>query len=101
MSQSKSSLGRGSRRWKILTAKMRSEIATGERINACWLCGLSIDLDLHHYDRMSFTVDHRLSLEDHPELAETWSNLEPAHRSCNSKKGKGMETFPPTGSQIW
>jgi 5-methylcytosine-specific restriction endonuclease McrA len=50
---------------------------------------------------MSFTVDHRLSLEDHPELAETYSNLEPAHRSCNSKKGKGMETFPPTGSQIW
>jgi 5-methylcytosine-specific restriction endonuclease McrA len=80
---------------------MRAEMMNGTRPCVCWLCGEAIDLSLHHYDRRSFTADHKLSLEDYPELAEVYSNLEPAHRGCNSRKGKGMEQYPPTGTQIW
>lgn len=55
----------------------------------CWLCGQPIDYTLKHPHKGSFTADHILPLDSHPELAEDPGNIVAAHLSCNSSKGAG------------
>lgn len=55
----------------------------------CWLCGQPIDYSLPRGDKNSFTADHILPLETHPELAEDPGNIVAAHWGCNSSKGSG------------
>lgn len=92
-----SSDGRSSRAWKTLAAQLKVELPP-----ICHLCGGTIDLSLPHLDRMAWTLDHVLSLHDYPHLAMDPVNLRPAHRSCNSRKGKGQ---PPSqhinASRTW
>lgn len=53
----------------------------------CHLCGGHVDTSLHHYDRMSATLDHLVpqSATSAPDHSET--NLKTAHRICNSLRG--------------
>ena len=88
--------GRSTRNWKELCKRVRTEQAA-----VCWLCGKPIALTLHHYDKWAFTVDHKKSRETHPELAETYSNLAPSHKSCNSRKGVGLPQYEVKGSRVW
>lgn len=60
--------------------------------HVCHLCGMPIDMTLHHYDPMSFTVDHLIPISKDESKAEDLSNLRPAHKTCNSRKGN-RDTF--------
>jgi hypothetical protein len=35
------------------------------------------------------SVDHVLPVKTHPELCYSWTNVQPAHRCCNSSRGAG------------
>ena len=93
-----SSDGRSSRAWKALCSELRRELAP-----ICWICGRDIDLTLDPRHRMSWTLDHVLPMHTHPELAMDRTNLRPAHRSCNSRKGKdGTVVVQHTqSSRVW
>lgn len=66
--------GRQSRAWR----KLRSEVLAASSV--CWICG----------HPGADTVDHLVPLSLAPELAHERSNLAPAHRSCNSRKGQRL-----------
>ena len=52
----------------------------------CAICGMPIDYGLPAGDPMSFEVDEIVPVSlGGSEL--DWSNLQPAHRICNQKKG--------------
>jgi len=63
--------GRQSRAWR----KIRLQVLSASTV--CWICG---------HDGAD-TVDHLIPLSLRPDLAHELSNLAPAHRSCNSRKG--------------
>ncbi len=73
-----------------LRARMKAEGAP------CHLCGMSIDYSLPAGDPMSFEMDEvvpvsRLPLEERKSAACDPSNVRPAHRICNQRKGNRME----------
>jgi 5-methylcytosine-specific restriction endonuclease McrA len=63
--------GRMGHRWR----QIREQVLSAN--NVCHLCGVS----------GADTVDHIIPLSLAPELAHDLTNLRPAHRSCNSRKG--------------
>ena len=69
--------GRKGARWRRLRAQVL------ESSDVCWLCGKSTP--------PADTVDHVLPLSVYPELAHDLGNLRPAHKSCNSSKGAGLD----------
>jgi hypothetical protein len=77
--------GRKGRPWRRLRLEILNESDT------CWLCGLP----------GADTVDHRLPLSKHPELAHDRSNLSPAHKVCNSRKGASVNAAPLNKSRPW
>lgn len=67
----------------------------------CWLCGRPIDLGLPYTDRMSFTADH---ITPRALGGKLLGELRPAHRACNSRRGKRMsvEMIPkPKTTREW
>jgi 5-methylcytosine-specific restriction endonuclease McrA len=68
--------GRSGSTWRRLRAQIL------ESSDVCWLCGRN--------QPPADTVDHVLPLSIYPELAHDLSNLRPAHRTCNSRKGAGF-----------
>jgi 5-methylcytosine-specific restriction endonuclease McrA len=86
------SYGRTSRNFRLLAANLRRQR------RSCCLCGLPIDYDIEDpNDPGAFTVEHRLSRELYPWLAEDPANLDAAHKRCNSRKGAG-QAAPGLGS---
>jgi len=78
------SFGRTSQNFRRLAATVRSWRLP------CALCGQPIKYDaLDPNDPLAFTVDHKLSRELYPQLAEELGNLQPAHKKCNSAKHTG------------
>jgi 5-methylcytosine-specific restriction endonuclease McrA len=73
--------GRSGRPWRRLVALARRELPP-----VCHLCGGMIDMGLDHNDAMSWTLDHIRPLANGGS-PEDLSNVAPAHRRCNSKKG--------------
>lgn len=55
----------------------------------CAICGMPIDYDLPAGDPMSFEVDEIVPVSLGGNELD-WSNLQPAHRSCNQRKGNKM-----------
>lgn len=91
--------GRSSRKWKALCTRLKIE---WEPI--CWLCGEWIDRSLPTNDKYAWTLDHKMSLDEHPEIDPLdINNLAPAHRSCNGKKGARSYNHmeKPKGSRVW
>jgi 5-methylcytosine-specific restriction endonuclease McrA len=89
--------GRDGRSWRKFVALCKRELPP-----VCHLCGGMINMGLHHNDPMSWTIDHitPLALGGEP---ESLSNAAPAHRTCNSIKGK-KEKYQhkgPKQSRIW
>ena len=67
----------------------------------CWLCGHSIDYDLDWKHPMSFTADHIEAVANGGSMTGA---LAPAHRSCNSRRGKRAPTRPlekPKTTRDW
>lgn len=78
------SFGRTSANFRRLAATVRSWR------RPCALCGQPIKYDaVDPNDPLAFTADHILSREQYPQLAEELSNLQPAHKKCNSSKATG------------
>lgn len=85
--------GRKGSLWRRLSAQVRA------RRDPCYICRQPIDYtiaDHNHPD--AFTVDHRKSWANHPELRTDPGNLVAAHRRCNASKGQG-ETKHDLGMQ--
>lgn len=56
----------------------------------CWLCLEVIDLELHHYNRLSFELDHMYPVSEYPHLANDPQFFRPSHKKCNaSRKAHG------------
>lgn len=71
------------RTYRKKTAALKAHVKrTGE---PCWLCGQSIDLHLPYTHPMSFTADHVEAVANGGKLL---GELRPAHRRCNSSRGK-------------
>lgn len=79
--------------------KLRDEFyEAGKRLDAdpatrdqsvCWICKNRIDYDAAPGTTPdSHTLDHRIAVEDAPELQEDPSVFEHAHFSCNSSRGR-------------
>lgn len=92
--------GRSHRDWVKLKARAKEEMPW-----VCYLCGLPIDRWLPVNDVMGWTLDHIKSKQLYPELVHEWSNVAPAHRRCNSSKGKGQfkpgVVKKPKSSRVW
>ena len=65
-----------------------------ERPPVCWLCRKAIDITLPYRDPhtrrvngLSWSLDHVLPLDTHPELGLDPRNAQPAHFSCNASRG--------------
>lgn len=59
----------------------------------CWLCREGIDMQLtreYPNHRMAASVDHVVPLHSGGQEFDL-SNCRPAHRSCNSKRGRQMQ----------
>lgn len=87
---------RGGRAWRKLRLMV---LATSDR---CWLCG-KVRCEKGCCDRAN-TADHVLPFSTHPHLAMEPSNLKPAHRCCNSKRGDSppdvATSLDPT-TRVW
>lgn len=71
---------------------LRRRVRATER--TCYRCGQPIDWSIPHLDphtgtvnKWSGTLEHKLSLRDHPELAEDPGNCSASHWDCNHKAG--------------
>lgn len=74
--------------WKELRVKVFAAYGT-----VCWLCGEGIDMTLsstNPHDRMAPSVDHVVPLM-HGGTELDILNCRPAHRSCNSRRGREMQ----------
>lgn len=83
--------GRSTRRFRALSRNLKAQR------RPCCRCRQPIDYSLAWPDPSSFSVEHIKSWHDHPELREDPANLDAAHLSCNSSKGKG-EGKPTLGT---
>lgn len=81
------SKGRTGRPWRRAVAITRARVEAGE---GCIKCGQGIDLTLDPNHRMAFTADHIMPVHmlgpNDPLLVDP-TNLNPAHRACNSADG--------------
>jgi 5-methylcytosine-specific restriction endonuclease McrA len=73
---------RGGRPYRRLAQRLRREGVV------CWLCGLPIDVELRTPHPLSFSLDHLVPLSMGGDVASP-SNVAPAHRICNMKRGTG------------
>lgn len=67
----------------------------------CALCGKPIDYTLPYTHAMSFTADHIEAIANGGKML---GPLQPAHRSCNSRKGANQavkEVREPKPSRDW
>lgn len=64
----------------------------------CWLCGEAIDFDAPYTDRRSFTADHVDPLAVGGHIVGV---LKPAHRGCNSARGKGDKEKRIPTTRVW
>lgn len=69
----------------------------------CHLCGKAIDYGLPYKHAMSFTADHVDAVGTGGHML---GELRPAHRSCNSRRGKkplstALKAAEPTTSREW
>lgn len=67
-------------------------------VHVCWICGVPIDMALHHNDKWSWTLDHVLPKHTYPCLSLDSTNHREAHRTCNSAKGVKGIVYPKRNS---
>lgn len=67
----------------------------------CHLCGEHFDFTLPYTHPLAFTADHLDAIANGGDLL---GNLAPAHRKCNSSRGKKRlktQVHPPSTSRRW
>jgi hypothetical protein len=87
--------------------KVRARVLDGAQL--CHICGGALDWDAPPRSPFSPTVDHRLPVsftrglddETRHDLALDPSLLQPAHYSCNSRKGNRRRHYPQHVSRKW
>lgn len=74
------------------TRKLRRIVRARERV--CYQCGQAIDWTIPYLDPHTGTVnpdagtlEHKLPLSRHPELAEDPGNMAASHSACNNAAG--------------
>lgn len=67
-------------------------------IDVCALCGKWIDPELKSPHPMSWTADH---IDPVARTRNNHSELQPAHRQCNSRKGARQHTPPARHGRNW
>ena len=79
--------GRDNKQYRDLSNALRRK---GQRNNLpCWICGHAIDYDLPWKHPMSYTYDHEVAIANGGHVRGAG---QPAHRSCNSRRGNKTET---------
>lgn len=79
--------------------KDRTYLRNRKRIldqDICWLCGQWIDHDLKSPHPMSWSADHVTPVG---RGGSNHGELRPAHRSCNTRRGKNNP--PPRHARQW
>ena len=77
--------GRSTRRMKRLRREFREQCE--ERGEPCWLDGMPIDYSLPPEHPDAFSLDHALTVEARPDLAEDPGNFRASHLDCNKRRG--------------
>lgn len=52
----------------------------------CHLCGQRIPTHASRFSPLSYALDHKLTVSDHPELALSKDNVAPSHKRCNESR---------------
>lgn len=73
-------------RFKQQRERERKKLEAHPELAVCWLCGNPIDMNLPPLHTNAFTLDHIIPLARGGDLH---GETKPAHRSCNSARGKG------------
>ena len=81
--------------WKTLSRKQRQIL-----LPICHVCGGWIDLNLHHGDKYSWTLDHIVSVDKGGAPLDP-ANTAPAHRTCNGRKSNRDTPSRPHVSRPW
>lgn len=76
-------------RWGRRVARERRRLERDPRLAVCWLCGDPIDMSLPPLHARAFTLDHIVPVARAGSLD---GETRPAHRTCNSSRGKGRGT---------
>jgi hypothetical protein len=53
----------------------------------CWLCGGDIDYQLQYPHPYSWSLDHAITVKEHPELMLDQNNFRSSHHDCNQQRG--------------
>lgn len=91
--------------------KLRDEFfEEGRRLDAdpetrhlagCWICKQRIDYDAGQGTTPdSHTLDHRIPVDDDPDLQEDPTNFEHAHANCNYSRGKRSTSGSDLGEAV-
>lgn len=83
--------GKGHRAYRRKQERLKRRVEREGLV--CEGCGEGFDLTLPYTDRMSFTADHPVAINNGGHLVK--QDLAPYHRSCNSRKGDHAEV------EIW
>ena len=79
---------RNTREWQKRTAAMKSHAKKNNL--PCWICGEAILFDVEYTHPLSFTADHTEEIAAGGAVLRG-ARLEPAHRSCNSRRSNTRE----------
>lgn len=83
------------RSYRAKVAQAKARALKSDTPTLCWLCKRPIDMSLPYQDRWAFTLDHVEALANGGHITGT---LLPAHRACNSARGKGDKQNPIQGA---
>lgn len=89
-------------RQEFRAACARKRFSDGSTGEPCHLCGTEIDYRLSYPHPYAWSLDHALTVKEHPELAMDPLNFRASHHDCNLRRG----TDDPTSdigkpSEIW
>lgn len=76
-------------RWKKTVARERARLEREPELAICWLCGQPINMELPYLHERAFTLDHVVPVG---RAGDMHGETRPAHRDCNSARGKGRDS---------
>jgi hypothetical protein len=76
---------RNSPPFKSLKEKFRAVCARNDE--PCWLCREPIDYKLTYPHPLSWSLDHKISVKERPDLLMDWENFAASHLDCNLRRG--------------
>lgn len=77
------------RRYRNHVTRERRRLEKDPSLAVCWLCGDPIDMELPVLHPRAFTCDHIVPIG---RAGDLHGETKPAHRECNSSRGKGRNS---------